>query len=170
MSWTNHRVERLKALHAEGYSMSQIAKELGGGISRNAVIGKANRLGLGFDQPSAPMQARTTKPRPKPVTTHEPRVSSISGVRYAAPVGEPRSPFVRPPFADAFKALPGSAPKPFGEPGVCKWPIDSQVLGEHLCCGQKLSDDRYCDVHVRASGGPAPTTPKQLARSLRWAS
>lgn len=46
MSWTDERVERLSALWLEGRSASQIAAELGGGVSRNAVIGKVHRLGL----------------------------------------------------------------------------------------------------------------------------
>jgi GcrA cell cycle regulator len=45
MSWTDERIERLKARWAEGATASQIADELGG-VSRNAVIGKAHRLGL----------------------------------------------------------------------------------------------------------------------------
>ncbi|HXG81329.1 MAG TPA: GcrA family cell cycle regulator, partial [Sphingomicrobium sp.] len=45
MSWTEERIERLKAMWAKGATASQIADELGG-VSRNAVIGKAHRLGL----------------------------------------------------------------------------------------------------------------------------
>ena len=45
MSWTEERIERLKAMWTEGATASQIADELGG-VSRNAVIGKAHRLGL----------------------------------------------------------------------------------------------------------------------------
>ncbi len=46
MSWTDERVERLSTLWLEGRSASQIAAELGEGVSRNAVIGKVHRLGL----------------------------------------------------------------------------------------------------------------------------
>ncbi|MBU6206483.1 MAG: GcrA cell cycle regulator, partial [Alphaproteobacteria bacterium] len=45
MSWTESRIEQLKTLWTRGLSASQIAEELGG-VSRNAVIGKAHRLGL----------------------------------------------------------------------------------------------------------------------------
>lgn len=45
MSWTRHRIARLEELWAAGMSASEIAEELGG-TSRNAVIGKLNRLGL----------------------------------------------------------------------------------------------------------------------------
>ncbi len=46
MAWTYERVEMLTILWKNGNSASQIAKELGGGVSRNAVIGKIHRLGL----------------------------------------------------------------------------------------------------------------------------
>ena len=45
MSWNNEKVEKLKELWGKGNTASQIA-EIIGGISRNAVIGKANRLNL----------------------------------------------------------------------------------------------------------------------------
>lgn len=44
MAWTDNRVELLRSLYADGLSASQIAWELG--VTRNAVIGKVNRLGL----------------------------------------------------------------------------------------------------------------------------
>ena len=45
MSWTEEKVNRLKELWGKGKTASQIA-EIIGGISRNAVIGKAHRLNL----------------------------------------------------------------------------------------------------------------------------
>ena len=45
MSWTEEKVEKLKELWGKGNTASQIA-EIIGGISRNAVIGKAHRLNL----------------------------------------------------------------------------------------------------------------------------
>ena len=45
MSWTNEKVNRLKELWGKGSTASQIAEILGG-VSRNAVIGKAHRLNL----------------------------------------------------------------------------------------------------------------------------
>ena len=56
--WTDDRVGALKKLWLEGQSASQIAKQLGGGVTRNAVIGMVHRLGLsGRAAPS--QQART---------------------------------------------------------------------------------------------------------------
>ena len=45
MSWTDEKVNKLKELWGKGKTASQIA-EIIGGISRNAVIGKAHRLNL----------------------------------------------------------------------------------------------------------------------------
>lgn len=45
MSWTDERITQLKTMWEKGLTASQIADELGG-VSRNAVIGKAHRLGL----------------------------------------------------------------------------------------------------------------------------
>ena len=45
MAWTEEKVEKLKELWGKGNTASQIA-EIIGGISRNAVIGKAHRLNL----------------------------------------------------------------------------------------------------------------------------
>ncbi|NJC04244.1 GcrA cell cycle regulator [Sphingomonas kaistensis] len=58
MSWTDERIERLKAMWAEGKTASAIADDLGG-VSRNAVIGKAHRLGL--DSRPSPVKAGEDK-------------------------------------------------------------------------------------------------------------
>ena len=54
MSWTEEKVEKLKELWGKGSTASQIATIIGG-ISRNAVIGKAHRLNL-----SAKIKTRTS--------------------------------------------------------------------------------------------------------------
>jgi GcrA cell cycle regulator len=62
MSWTEERIERLKAMWTEGSTASQIADELGG-VSRNAVIGKAHRLGL--EARPSPVKPGEEKDAPK---------------------------------------------------------------------------------------------------------
>ena len=59
MAWTDERIALLKQYWESGSSASQIADRLGEGLSRNAVIGKAHRLGLSA--------------RPSPLKTAEPR-------------------------------------------------------------------------------------------------
>ena len=59
----------LKALHAKGFSCSRMAAEIGGGVSRNAVIGKLHRLGLS-NYGSRIHKERPPRPqRPKPEKT-----------------------------------------------------------------------------------------------------
>jgi len=69
MSWTEERIERLKKMWHDGATASQIADELGG-VSRNAVIGKAHRLGL--EQRPSPVkpgeEKETKKAAPAPAT------------------------------------------------------------------------------------------------------
>jgi GcrA cell cycle regulator len=63
MSWTDERIERLKAMWTKGATASQIAEELGG-VSRNAVIGKAHRLGL-ESRPSPVKAGEEKEKKPK---------------------------------------------------------------------------------------------------------
>ena len=82
MAWADQRIEQLRTLWEKGLTASQIADELGG-VSRNAVIGKAHRLGL-KSRPSpvkanenekkpAPARKVAAKPAPAPV---KPRVAA----------------------------------------------------------------------------------------------
>ena len=80
MSWTDDRIDILKKLWAKGLSASQIAGQIGDGVTRNAVIGKAHRLGL-KSRPS-PVKSdpkKPKKPAPKPIAAavSEDRVSLL---------------------------------------------------------------------------------------------
>jgi GcrA cell cycle regulator len=73
LTWTKERIELLTKLWSEGLSASQIAAELGGSMSRNAVISKAHRLGLAhgaFKVASTP-PARKPRRSPEPCPTDE---------------------------------------------------------------------------------------------------
>lgn len=94
MAWTDERIEQLKNLWEKGLTASQIADELGG-VSRNAVIGKAHRLGL-KSRPS-PVKAGGTakkaapkKAAPKPVASKAEPVASPAPSHKPAVAAEPR--------------------------------------------------------------------------------
>jgi len=87
MSWTDERIDRLKSMWEKGLTASQIADELGG-VSRNAVIGKAHRLGL-KSRPS-PVKANEGEAKPAPKPKAKP-VEKAAAPRAAAPAPE-RSP------------------------------------------------------------------------------
>jgi GcrA cell cycle regulator len=109
LSWTDERIDQLKQLWSKGMTASQIADELGG-VSRNAVIGKAHRLGLkarpspvkANEEPEA--KAKAKKKEAKPVVARE--------VREARPAPRPAPPA---PAADdddsPRQALPNPAPE-----------------------------------------------------------
>jgi GcrA cell cycle regulator len=76
MSWTEERIERLKKLWHDGATASQIADELGG-VSRNAVIGKAHRLGLEQrPSPVRPGEEKDKKPAAASPARDAPRADS----------------------------------------------------------------------------------------------
>src|SRR4026209_1397184 len=73
MSWTDERIDRLKELGSQGATASQIADELGG-VSRNAVIGKAHRLGL--DARPSPVKAGEEKEKKEAPAKTAPKAES----------------------------------------------------------------------------------------------
>lgn len=81
MSWTDERIDRLKTMWEKGLTASQIADELGG-VSRNAVIGKAHRLGL-KSRPS-PVKANEGEAKPAPKPKAKP-VEKAAAPRASAP-------------------------------------------------------------------------------------
>ncbi len=75
MSWTDERIERLKKMWHDGATASQIADELGG-VSRNAVIGKAHRLGLEQrPSPVKPGEEKDVKKPAAPAATAAPKAA-----------------------------------------------------------------------------------------------
>ena len=105
MAWTDERIDRLKSMWEKGMTASQIADDLGG-VSRNAVIGKAHRLGL---------QARPSPVKPNDVAHVEPAPAKPASVvaapappRAAAPVAAAPAPTRQLP--PAFVPQPPSGP------------------------------------------------------------
>jgi GcrA cell cycle regulator len=96
MSWTDERIETLRKMWESGQTASQIAEALGG-VSRNAVIGKAHRLELqSRPSPVVPKEVEA-KPEPEPVVV-------------AAPPPPPPAPPVPPPAPPV--VTQASQPKP----------------------------------------------------------
>lgn len=104
MSWTDERIDQLKNLWEKGLTASQIAEELGG-VSRNAVIGKAHRLGLksrpspvkandGEKKAAAPKKVlKAASPAAAPA---QPRPSAAPAAPRPAPSSTPHIPIERP--------------------------------------------------------------------------
>ena len=134
MSWNDEKVAKLKELWGKGNTASQIA-EIIGGITRNAVIGKAHRLNL-----SAKIKTRSTASNQNLKSNNlEPKINSIKGRR------------------SRFKSLliekdfEPENPRQLEElnEDLCKWPIGHPDEKSFYFCGRtSLKDFSYCKLHL----------------------
>ena len=134
MSWTDEKVSKLKELWGKGNTASQIA-EIIGGISRNAVIGKAHRLNL-----SAKIKTRAaTSSKNFNKSTEENNIKSKRGrkSRFKSLIIE--------------KDFEPENPKQLEElnEDSCKWPIGHPDEKDFYFCGRtSLKDFSYCKLHL----------------------
>ena len=135
MSWTDEKVAKLKELWGKGNTASQIA-EIIGGISRNAVIGKAHRLNL-----SAKIKTRT----------------AASNKNFDDSTNEKNIQTTRRGRKSKFKSLiiekdfEPENPKQLEEldENSCKWPIGHPDEKSFYFCGRtSLKDFSYCKLHL----------------------
>ena len=134
MSWTEEKVAKLKELWGKGNTASQIA-EIIGGISRNAVIGKAHRLNL-----SAKIKTRTAassedfnnSSNEKNIKSKKTRKSKFKSLIIEKDF-EPENP----------KQLEEL------DEDSCKWPIGHPDEKSFYFCGRSsLKDFSYCKLHL----------------------
>ncbi len=138
MSWTDERVALLKKLWGEGRTAAEIARVLGSGFSRNAVIGKAHRLKLSS--------------RVSPIsTTMTPKVKPANTQKIAGSAARP----------EKLRAVrtPPPAPVKIDVKGIklidlkermCRWPLgDPKDPGFNFCGCQTVPGIPYCADHAR---------------------
>ena len=135
MSWNEEKIQKLKDLWGKGSTASQIA-EIIGGISRNAVIGKAHRLQL-----SSKIKTRTSPIRQKQDKDFE----------------DENSVKVKRGRKSKFKSLiiekdfEPENPKKLEDldDNSCKWPIGHPEEESFYFCGRSsLKDFSYCKLHL----------------------
>ncbi len=125
MEWTEERIETLKNLWGKGFSARQIAEELGG-VTRNAVIGKANRLGL-------------SKPTKSAITRKQNRVQQVQAPRIVIP--EPQG------EGATILTLKSTS---------CRWPIGHPGEENFRFCGARCAAGApYCEAHARMAYQPS---------------
>jgi GcrA cell cycle regulator len=134
MSWNDQKVDKLKELWGKGNTASQIA-EIIGGLSRNAVIGKAHRLNL-----SAKIKTRTA-------TSNQNFDSSMENKKFKSKRGR-KSKFKSLIIEKNFEP---ENPKQLEEldESSCKWPIGHPDENNFYFCGRSsLKDFSYCKLHL----------------------
>lgn len=139
MSWTDARIDLLRSSWEKGLTASQIAETLGEGVSRNAVIGKAHRLGL--------------QARPSPVKGGEVAVAAVLAESVANPV-KPVAEARPVPVPVVRKPRPVVSTKPAKttlldlSEKVCKWPIGHPGDADfHFCGKPSATGFPYCMEH-----------------------
>ena len=134
MSWNEEKANKLKELWGKGNTASQIA-EIIGGISRNAVIGKAHRLNL-----SSKIKTRNS--------------SSSHNFNDNSEKNDSKQKLTR---KSRFKSLliekdfEPENPKKLEEldEGSCKWPVGHPEEASFYFCGRSsLKDFSYCKLHL----------------------
>ena len=134
MSWTEEKVAKLKELWGKGSTASQIA-EIIGGLSRNAVIGKAHRLNL-----SAKIKTRTATSN----HSFENTLVEKENKNKRSRKGKFRSLIIE-------KNFEPENPKQLEEldENSCKWPIGHPDEKSFYFCGRSsLKDFSYCKLHL----------------------
>ena len=136
MSWNQQKVDNLKKLWNEGVATSRIGEQLG--FTKNAVIGKAFRLGLERRQNSRKKTAQSQS------------VSSVTMYRETSVTGNsqitPKREVTRRREKFSFKkSIVGT-----GSFKSCQWPIgDPLEEGFHYCGGQNIPTKPYCIDHYK---------------------
>jgi GcrA cell cycle regulator len=134
MSWNEEKVEKLKELWGKGSTASQIA-EIIGGISRNAVIGKAHRLNL-----SSKIKTRNASSSQNFDNGSEENSSKQRRDR--------KSKFQSLIIEKDFEP---ENPKKLEEldESSCKWPVGHPEEESFYFCGRSsLKDFSYCKLHL----------------------
>lgn len=173
-TWTDERVEKLREAWKEGLSASLIAKRLGG-ITRNAVIGKANRLNLSGGS------TRVTAGREASKVLRRQRSNAESAARthkHSRRIGQPIAPFISESWNDHGPIAPtvilqlgetieSVAPKVWTERGTgeCAFPVGLVEGTMQLSCCNK-TDATYCAPHAGLAFRGRTQAQKQADKKL----
>lgn len=175
MAWTDERIAKLKQGWEGGMTATQIAELLGEGVTRNAVIGKAHRLGL-ESRPSpvkatdaAPAPARVAAPATAPASAAPPPTAPAPVAASAAPPAPIEAPAPRAPVAKPVTGKGGKQTRTTLldlNDKVCKWPIGHPGEPDFHFCGKGAQAGfPYCTEHCLVAYQaqmPRKDRPRQL--------
>jgi GcrA cell cycle regulator len=159
-AWSEDRVERLRLLWSQGVSAGGVAKALGEGVSRSAVLGKLQRLGL--------LKSRRAAAAPR---CFDETQASAEKLAAAFRLRRPRQPHREPPpspwKAEAFRPLAGTAPRAWLTRGSreCAFPVDGEQDAAMACCAPRRARSAYCAAHHQIVFRPAPPLGPALLRA-----
>lgn len=149
-AWTDERAALITRLHLDGCSASEIVKQLGGGVSRSAVIGKLRRLGVvRTSSPQRPSKAAQVlspvRPTPKGRGSATASVIALNLPVWAArkDAQDPPSREVQPDADDLVLARPWET----RERGECNWPFGPAEAT--LSCCRPVDRSGLCDKHAQ---------------------
>ncbi len=147
MSWTDDRVSLLTKLWGEGHTAAEIAQKLGG-VTRNAVIGKAHRLKL--SNRASPIQ-QNKKVSPKPAANKNDKkpakvVEKAKAPRVKKVAPAPIEHIQEEPIEDRDDLYSLMELKP----RMCRWPCgDPKEEGFGFCGRNAMSGLPYCAEHAK---------------------
>ena len=144
-TWTEERIERLKSGFAAGWTCRQIADDIG--VSRNAVIGKLNRLNLTREKSDEVPRTRRKEPAKGRRRGSVPRLQyQLLQKLYAEP--QPAADEAPIPHEHACSLLELSEAR-------CRWPINTPGEKDFCFCGNlPLKGLPYCTGHTRLAYRP----------------
>lgn len=161
-SWTGERVDRLRQLWADGYTSSQIAADLGGGVTRSAVIAKIHRMGCqelgGKRTRHGEGRSNGAAKPPRPKKRRQNMTFTQRGV--SSPPGKALDEMAR-VEAERIAATPPSERLRLLDltNEHCRFPIGDPQDEGFFFCGAKPKEGRvYCEFHTRLAftGAPNP--------------
>ncbi|WP_341760075.1 GcrA family cell cycle regulator [Candidatus Endowatersipora endosymbiont of Watersipora subatra] len=170
MSWTDEKVTQLSRLWADGFSASEIASELGGGITRNAVIGKVYRLGLSSRTHSSTSdKPKSYRKQNKPglgdvpctliatrKTHHKVEVTTLKMVSYLDEIKRVKpSEDIVIPISRQLELLQLTE-------STCRWPTGDPMMPGFSFCGHQTSENKpYCTFHSKLAFQTTSERPRR---------
>jgi GcrA cell cycle regulator len=141
-TWTTERVEQLQKYVMAGLTCSQIAAEIG--VTRNAVIGKINRLGIspGRRPGALPGQVRMMRARAPARPSRMARIlRAVAMIQPTEPVATAEAPPIESARRCSLLDLAG---------GGCRWPLGDPGKADFGFCGNDaIAGFSYCPGHMR---------------------